>query len=94
MNSENFIEIRDEEETIETTVKQEIQEMKAEKIETMELVEEEKKVQLPPKQLLKNQIFFYFSDANFPFDKFLRGQAEKDKDGCKFCVKKTKTFRR
>jgi hypothetical protein len=91
MNSENFIEIIDEEETIETTVKQEIQgtqEMKAEKIETMELVEEEKKVQLPPKQLLKNQIFFYFSDANFPFDKFLRGQAEKDKDGCKFCFKK------
>lgn len=31
---------------------------------------------------IKKQVEFYFSDSNFPRDKFLRTEASKDPDGC------------
>ena len=31
---------------------------------------------------VKKQVEFYFSDSNFPRDKFLRTEASKDPDGC------------
>lgn len=34
------------------------------------------------KAKIKKQVEFYFSDSNFPRDKFLRTEASKDPDGC------------
>lgn len=34
-------------------------------------------------QKIRKQVEFYFNDSNFPKDKFLRGEAEKNPEGCK-----------
>lgn len=45
-----------------------------------------KKRKLDPELASKvlKQVEFYFSDSNFPKDKFLRAQAALDAEGCKF----------
>jgi hypothetical protein len=35
-------------------------------------------------EAIKAQVEFYFSDSNFPRDRFLRTEASKDPNGCKF----------
>lgn len=35
---------------------------------------------------IKKQVEFYFSDSNFPRDKFLRTESSKDPDGCTLAV--------
>jgi hypothetical protein len=32
---------------------------------------------------VREQVEFYFSDSNFPKDKFLRSQAAQNEEGCK-----------
>lgn len=39
-------------------------------------------VPAPDPAKVKKQVEFYFSDSNFPRDKFLRTEASKDPDGC------------
>ena len=54
------------------------------KLEQMELFEEEKKIIIQnPKQLLKDQLQFYFSDSNLPYDKFLKEKVSENEEGCK-----------
>jgi lupus La protein len=38
------------------------------------------------KEKILKQVEFYFSDSNYPKDKFLRTQAAHDEEGCK-CVR-------
>lgn len=38
------------------------------------------------KAKIKKQVEFYFSDSNFPRDKFLRTESSKDPDGCTLAV--------
>jgi hypothetical protein len=44
--------------------------------------------------MVLKQLEFYFSDSNFPADKFLRGEAEKSEDGLSVPIETILSFKK